>query len=112
MPALNPKRLTELKEHANLVRQGIIRSLFAAGSGHSAGPLDMADVFTVMYQEVLRHRPAEPEWEDRDRLLLSCGHIAPVRYSAMGDELDRRRRASARLAVIRRPEYLVRELGH
>ena len=83
MPALSPQRLTELKEHANHVRQGIIRSLLAAGSGHSAGPLDMADVFTVMYQHVLNHRPQEPEWDDRDRLLLSCGHIAPVRYSAM-----------------------------
>jgi transketolase len=83
MPALTPQRLIELKEHANHVRQGIIRSLLSAGSGHSAGPLDMADVFTVMYEQVLRHRPAEPEWDDRDRLLLSCGHIAPVRYSAM-----------------------------
>jgi transketolase len=83
MPTLTPQRLTELKLHANHVREGIIRSLLAAGSGHSAGPLDMADVFTVLYQEVLRHRPAEPEWDDRDRLLLSCGHIAPVRYSAM-----------------------------
>jgi transketolase len=83
MSTLTPQRLTELKLHANNVREGIIRSLLAAGSGHSAGPLDMADVFTVMYEHVLNHRPAQPEWEDRDRLLLSCGHIAPVRYSAM-----------------------------
>jgi len=83
MPALSPTRLTELKVHANLVRQGIVRSLLAAGSGHSAGPLDMADVFTAMYEHVLRHKPDQPEWDDRDRLLLSCGHIAPVRYSAM-----------------------------
>ena len=83
MSTLTPQRLTELKLHANNVREGIIRSLLAAGSGHSAGPLDMADVFTVLYEHVLNHRPAEPEWEDRDRLLLSCGHIAPVRYSAM-----------------------------
>lgn len=83
MPALSPQRLTELKVHANDVRQGIIRSLLAAGSGHSAGPLDMADVFTALYEHVLRHKPDQPEWPDRDRLLLSCGHIAPVRYSAM-----------------------------
>ena len=83
MSTLSPQRLLELKLHANNVREGIIRSLFAAGSGHSAGPLDMADVFTVLYEHVLNHRPSEPEWEDRDRLLLSCGHIAPVRYSAM-----------------------------
>ena len=83
MASLAPERLTELKEHANDVRQGIIRSLVSAGSGHSAGSLDMADVFTALYFHVMRHDPQRPEWPERDRLLLSCGHIAPVRYSAM-----------------------------
>ena len=83
MHSLSSQRITELRERANLVRQGIIRSLVSAGSGHSAGSLDMADVFTALYHQVMRHDPANPEWEDRDRLLLSCGHIAPVRYSAM-----------------------------
>ncbi len=83
--AISPADLLELQEHANLVRQGIIRSLLAAGSGHSAGPLDMADIFTALYRRVLRHDPRRPDWNDRDRLLLSCGHIAPVRYSAMAD---------------------------
>ena len=83
MASLSPERLTELHEHANDVRQGIIRSLVAAGSGHSAGSLDMADVFTALYFHVMRHDPTRPEWAERDRLLLSCGHIAPVRYSAM-----------------------------
>jgi|SRR5579875_416021 len=83
MPSLTPERVRDLRERANLVRQGIIRALLAAGSGHSAGSLDMADVFTAFYGHILRHDPANPEWPDRDRLLLSCGHIAPVRYSAM-----------------------------
>ena len=83
MASLSPERLIELQEHANDVRQGIIRSLVAAGSGHSAGSLDMADVFTALYFHVMRHDPKRPEWAERDRLLLSCGHIAPVRYSAM-----------------------------
>ena len=83
MQSLSPQRLTELEVQANLCRQGIIRSLLAAGSGHSAGSLDMADIFTAFYQHILRHDPKNPEWEDRDRLLLSCGHITPVRYSAM-----------------------------
>lgn len=83
MQALSAQRLTELKEQANLCRQGIIRSLVSAGSGHSAGSLDMADIFTALYQHVLRHDPKHPEWPQRDRLLLSCGHITPVRYSAM-----------------------------
>lgn len=85
MHALSARRLTEIEERANLVRQGIIRSLLAAGSGHSAGSLDMADVFAAFYHHVLRHDPKNPLWPDRDRLLLSCGHIAPVRYSAMAD---------------------------
>jgi transketolase len=85
MQTLNAARVNELRLKANDVRQGIIRSLVAAGSGHSAGPLDMADVFTALYGYLLRHDPANPEWPERDRLLLSCGHIAPVRYSAMAN---------------------------
>jgi transketolase len=83
MESLAPHQLTTLQGHANDVRQGIIRSLLAAGSGHPAGSLDMADVFTAFYFHLLRHDPQNPDWEERDRLLLSCGHIAPVRYSAM-----------------------------
>jgi transketolase len=104
MQSLSPQRLVQLQEQANLCRQGIIRSLLAAGSGHSAGPLDMADIFTALYQHVLRHDPNNPEWPDRDRLLLSCGHIAPVRYSAMAhagyfpiDELLTLRKFGSRL---------------
>jgi transketolase len=85
MQTLSAARVNELRLKANDVRQGIIRSLVAAGSGHSAGPLDMADIFTALYGHLLRHDPANPEWPERDRLLLSCGHIAPVRYSAMAN---------------------------
>src|SRR5581483_2218744 len=73
MPSLSPQRLAELQTHANDVRQGIIRSLVAAGSGHSGGSLDMADIFTALYFEILRHDPKNPDWPERDRLLLSCG---------------------------------------
>ncbi len=69
MPTLTPSGLTELKLKANDVRQGIIRSLLAAGSGHSAGPLDMSDVFTALYGHLMRHDPTNPEWPDRDRLV-------------------------------------------
>jgi transketolase len=85
MQTLTPERRKELELRANDVRIGIIRSLLAAGSGHSAGSLDMADVFTALYGFVMRHDPKRPDWPDRDRLLLSCGHIAPVRYSAMAN---------------------------
>lgn len=104
MQSLSPQRLTQLQEQANLCRQGIIRALYSAGSGHSAGSLDMADIFTAFYQHILRHDPKRPDWPDRDRLLLSCGHITPVRYSAMAyagyfpvDELLTLRKFGSRL---------------
>ncbi|MBV9718918.1 MAG: transketolase [Candidatus Eremiobacteraeota bacterium] len=104
MRTLAREGLRELKLKANDVRQGIIRSLLAAGSGHSAGPLDMSDVFTALYGHLMRHDPENPEWPERDRLLLSCGHIAPVRYSAMAnfgyfplDELTTLRKFGTRL---------------
>jgi len=59
--------------------------LLAAGSGHSAGPLDMADVFTALYFNVLEHDPQNPKWEGRDRLILSCGHICPVLYATLAE---------------------------
>jgi len=83
MQPLTDQRRKELELAANDVRAGIIRSLEAAGSGHSAGSLDMADIFTALYGHVMHHDPKNPQWADRDRLLLSCGHITPVRYSAM-----------------------------
>ncbi|MBI2574225.1 MAG: transketolase [Candidatus Wildermuthbacteria bacterium] len=73
----------ELEELANTIRQDIIEMLEEAGSGHSAGPLGMADIFTALYFSVLRHDPKNPDWEERDRLILSNGHICPVRYAAM-----------------------------
>lgn len=85
MQSLTPERLKELELKANDVREGIIRSLLSAGSGHSAGSLDMADIFTALYGFIMRHDPKHPEMPDRDRLLLSCGHITPVRYSAMAN---------------------------
>src|SRR3989339_744402 len=75
--------LKELERIANTIRQDIIAMLVKAGSGHSAGPLGMADVFTALYFAVLNHDPKHPEWEDRDRLILSNGHICPVRYAVM-----------------------------
>src|SRR5688572_15350869 len=75
--------VTNLDLKANDIRQSIIEMLVAAGSGHSAGPLGMADIFTALYFEVLQHRPHQPKWDGRDRLVLSCGHIAPVLYATL-----------------------------
>ncbi|MEK6863419.1 MAG: transketolase [Nanoarchaeota archaeon] len=74
-----------LKLVANQIRQDLIEALVSAGSGHSAGPLGMADVFTALYFNVLKHNPKFPFWEERDRLILSNGHICPVLYSAMAN---------------------------
>lgn len=57
--------------------------LLKAGSGHSAGPLGMADIFTALYFNIMNHDPKKPDWEERDRLILSNGHICPARYAAM-----------------------------
>ncbi len=75
--------LTRLQKTANSIRQDIIKMLVEAGSGHSAGPLGMADVFTALYFQVLNHNPKNPKWEERDRLVLSNGHICPVWYATL-----------------------------
>lgn len=72
-----------LAEIANTIRQDIIKMLLAAGSGHSAGPLGMADVFTALYFEILNIDPKKPHWPGRDRLVLSNGHINPVWYATL-----------------------------
>ncbi len=76
-------RTNELAQVANNIRQSIIEMLLQAGSGHTAGPLGMADVFTALYFEILHHDPKRPDWTDRDRLVLSNGHINPVLYATM-----------------------------
>jgi transketolase len=80
---LSELKLTELKHTANEIRKSIINALVAAGSGHTAGPLGMADVFTLLYFHSMKHDPKNPTWEDRDRLILSNGHICPVLYATM-----------------------------
>lgn len=81
--ALTDSDTRKLEEKANLIRQDIIKMLVEAGSGHSAGPLGMADIFTALYFHILNHDPKKPNWEERDRLVLSNGHICPVLYATM-----------------------------
>lgn len=73
----------QLEKQANQIRQDIIEMLVEAGSGHSAGSLGMADIFTALYFRIMQHDPKKPDWPERDRLILSNGHIVPVRYAAM-----------------------------
>ncbi|GBD34345.1 Transketolase 2 [bacterium HR35] len=101
---LHDKKVKFLEEKANEIRQLIIDMLLEAGSGHSAGPLGMADIFSAFYFHILRHDPQNPDWPDRDRLILSNGHICPVRYAAMAlagyfpvEELKTLRKINTRL---------------
>jgi transketolase len=77
--------IERLETIANTIRQDIIRMLEHAGSGHSAGPLGLADIFTALYFDVMNHDPKKPDWPERDILLLSNGHCAPVRYATMAE---------------------------
>jgi transketolase len=81
--ALTDTEIQGLEERAKEIRATIIEMLVSAKSGHTAGPLGMADIFSALYFHVLNHDPKNPDWEGRDRLILSNGHIVPVRYSAM-----------------------------
>ncbi len=104
MAHIHEEEIQRIELAANQIRQDIITMLVAAGSGHSAGPLGMADIFATLYFHVLRHDPKQPEWADRDRLILSNGHICPVRYATMAaagyflrDELKTLRKFGTRL---------------
>jgi transketolase len=77
--------ITDIELKANDIRQDIIKSLEHAGSGHSAGPLGLADIFAALYFDILKHDPKDPEWDERDILLLSNGHCVPVQYAAMAN---------------------------
>ncbi|HSD98474.1 MAG TPA: transketolase [Patescibacteria group bacterium] len=104
MTDLTDEQILALEDKAVKIRETIIATLTTAGSGHSAGPLGMADVFTAFYFHILKHDPKNPDWEDRDRLILSNGHICPVRYVTMAyagyfpmEELKTLRKINSRL---------------
>jgi len=83
MAHLHDDKIKFLEDTANNIRQSIIEMLMEAKSGHTAGPLGMADIFTLLYFHILKHDPKNPDWPERDRLILSNGHICPVLYAAM-----------------------------
>lgn len=101
---LHEEKLQDLELKANEARQLLITTLTEAGSGHSAGPLGMADIFTALYFHIMRNDPNNPDWEDRDRLVLSHGHIVPIQYVSMAqagyfpvEELKTLRKIDSRL---------------
>src|SRR5580704_7036002 len=83
MESLTDKKLREMALMANRLREDVIKMVSTAGSGHIAGPLDTAEIFTAFYWHILNHNPKKPNWADRDRLVLSCGHICPIQYAAL-----------------------------
>ena len=113
MAFLSEEKIKELAKKANEIRQSIIEMLVEAKSGHTAGPLGMADIFTLFYFHILRHDSKNPSWEERDRLVLSNGPIAPVLYAAMAhagyfpvEELKTLRKFGTRLQGHPHREYL------
>ncbi|MBI4399351.1 transketolase, partial [Candidatus Micrarchaeota archaeon] len=82
---LHIKSIKQLRLIANTIRQDVVKMLLEAKSGHSAGSVGLADIFAALYFNVLYHDPKNPEWAERDRLILSNGHVAPVLYAAMAN---------------------------
>lgn len=113
MTHLHDEKIKFLEEKALAIRTTIIEALVEAKSGHTAGPLGMADIFTAFYFHILKHDPKNPTWEERDRLVLSNGHICPVLYAAMAhsgyfpvEEMKTLRKFGTRLQGHPHREYL------
>lgn len=110
---LDDSKAKYLEEMANKIRKSVVEMLVEARSGHTAGPLGMADVFTALYFHLLNHNPKKPDWAERDRVILSNGHICPVLYTTMAhadyfsvDELKTLRKYGSRLQGHPHREFL------
>ncbi len=79
------KTPNELKLQANAIRQDLVKMLLEAKSGHTAGPMGMADIYTALYFHVLTHDPKNPAWDGRDRCVLSNAHICPIQYATLAN---------------------------
>ena len=83
MNNISDDKIQELSKIANDVRKSTIKALTEAGSGHTAGSLGMADIFTYLYFHGMKHDPKKPEWKERDMFVLSNGHICPGLYATL-----------------------------
>lgn len=111
--SITQEKVGEIELMANDIRMSIIEMLMSAGSGHTAGPLGMSDIFATLYFYILKHDPKKPDWIDRDRIVLSNGHICPVLYATMAhagyfpiEELKTLRKFGSRLQGHPHREYL------
>lgn len=82
---LSEPTIRELEGAARRLRVEILKMLNTASSGHTGGSLSAIDVLTVLYFHVLRHDPSNPDWEERDRFVLSKGHAAPALYACLAE---------------------------
>jgi len=85
MNKISDETIKDLQSKAKEIRRHIVEMTACCGSGHPGGSLSAADIITALYFHVMSHRPNEPEWEDRDRFVLSKGHAAPVLYAALAE---------------------------
>jgi len=99
-----PLSTDDLKAIAKRLRRHIITMIGKAGSGHPGGSLSAVEIATTLYFKLLRHKPSDPRWPDRDRFILSKGHAAPLLYAVLAecgyfpaDELSTLRQLSSRL---------------
>lgn len=113
MQHLHDEKVKFLEEKANTIRESIIEMLLLAKSGHTAGPLGLADIFAAFYFHILKHDPKNPLWEERDRFVLSNGHVCPVLYATMAhagyfpiEELKTLRKFGSRLQGHPHREFL------
>jgi transketolase len=75
----------DLKEVAKKLRRDIVTMIGKAGSGHPGGSLSAVEILTTLFWKILRHKPSDPQWQDRDRFILSKGHAVPVLYSVLAE---------------------------
>jgi transketolase len=101
---VSDRRVRELEELAYHSRKRIVSMICKAGSGHPGGSLSALDIITALYFEIMQHDPKRPQWEDRDRFVLSKGHAAPALYATLAEagyfpveELDTLRQIGSRL---------------
>lgn len=90
MAGLSPKTefdlsVPDLEKVAKQLRRHVIEMIATAGSGHPGGSLSAADIVSALYFKVMRHDPKNPQWSDRDRFVLSKGHVAPILYAALAE---------------------------
>ncbi len=113
MERLDYRKIEGLKIIAKNIRLSIIEMLYHAKSGHTAGSLDIVEILTILYFHTLKHNPRNPYWDDRDRLVLSCGHICPALYATLAyagyfskEELSSLRKFGSRLQGHPHRKYL------